>query len=393
MTRLSGANSFGSSISGLSIRNRTWMRAGKELGLTVTTSLTGSPSMRGTIDGISIIVDMHTHGSERRTRCLVAHKPVGPRAKLQLDTRLRQAARRFGIGSDVTIGDPLFDEKVRITTDSPDELSAFLSPARQAALLDLFVRYRNCIINNHEITVFLSGSWFTGWFAIVDAVKVLVDVAKVMEAPASLNAALQQQHAGDLAEATTELHKLNESSTNSFTTRLEAENLVELGERDQAAALYDAMQKKPPRVPSHDGWSNLAHTPPPPAPSPPAAQSSTQSQQEVIDELFDGALPSYLAVDQFDANYANTHVTWQGELERFHSYKTDLDFGNTPGTKAVVLLGSSGRSQLISNEVRAVLQLPDDIALRHGTNIRFTGQLLHIDRFSRMIYVANARVI
>ena len=58
-----------------------------------------------------------------------------------------------------------------------------------------------------------------------------------------------------------------------------------------------------------------------------------------------------------------------------------------------MLLGHSGNSDFISNEVQAVVQLPEGSGVERGSVVSFRGTLVRVDRFSRKLYVQYASVI
>lgn len=371
--------------------NNAWVSAAAELGLSSHLRFVGGPSMHGYIGDIGVSVEYITRATRRVLRYQVAHQPSGPPVRIRRESPMRDIERRRGLAVDVQIGDPLFDDNLMVESEHPDMLREFLTPARRAALTHLFEQNEDCQVLHNTIAVFQKGIEFHAP-NIIAMVTWLVDVASIMQDPDFINTALARQDAGDLAAATSDLHHLNQRQHNAFMLALQAEDHVSLGDREQAAALYDKMQAALP--PASSGWNTLAHTPAPttttPAPAPPVTKQL--DQQEVIDDLFDGSLAGYHAIERFDQHYANQPVHWIGEIERFTPYGHDGDFGAGPGIKAIVLLGGSGRSKLISNEVRAVVQLPPGLALRVGHTVSFTGTLFRIDRFSRNLYLTNASI-
>lgn len=123
----------------------------------------------------------------------------------------------------------------------------------------------------------------------------------------------------------------------------------------------------------------------------PAAPTATDlDQQHVIDDLFDADRMSWEIVEYFDATYHNADVDWRGEVSSYNSFRHDSDFGAGPGVKASILLGSTGRSGYISNEVHAIVQFPEGTELERGGTVEFRGTLVRVDRFSRKLYVQYA---
>ena len=122
-------------------------------------------------------------------------------------------------------------------------------------------------------------------------------------------------------------------------------------------------------------------------------------QDVVVNDLFSSDRMSWEIVEYFEQTYRNATVEWSGSVTRVSKYQRDLDFGVGPGIKATVLIGHAGVSDVISNEVHAVVQLPADasvpggVGIRTGDQIRFRGLLTNVDRFSRKIWVQHANLL
>lgn len=99
---------------------------------------------------------------------------------------------------------------------------------------------------------------------------------------------------------------------------------------------------------------------------------------------------SWEIVEHFEKTYQNKLVSWHGKVTTYSQYRHDSDFGEGPGIKATVLLGTVGVSKYVSSEVHAILDLPAIVELERGTEISFVGMLTTVDRFSRKLYVRSA---
>lgn len=343
--------------------NSSWIRTANHLGLDSHIGISIPRRMIGTIEGIHVSVKHMSHANQRVIAYEVRHRASGPPMRLQRDTALRRVERFFGKGVDIEIGDQAFDEYLVIETAHPELLRNYLTPARRTALVNLFTTNNDCEVRNDGITVYIPS------IAVVPnllTAKVfeLVDIAKVM-----------QGHGVD-----------------GDAEPLVMEPVIPPGARPSAASTTPTTP-----TPTRPAPMPTTPTPTPPSPKPPPSQPPSPQphglgQQVVIDDLFDGSRARYDAIERFTEEYANKKVHWQGEIERFSTYRHDTDFGDGPGIKAIVVLGAPGRSKLISAEVRAVVQLPPAVALRIGNTIAFSGTLRRVDRFSRQIYLADASV-
>jgi hypothetical protein len=94
----------------------------------------------------------------------------------------------------------------------------------------------------------------------------------------------------------------------------------------------------------------------------------------------------------FAEQYAGNEVTWTGKVRRITPYERDYDFGEAPGTKAVITVASVSNDLYGQTTIDAVVQFPRDAAARleHGAVVEFTGTLARVDSLMRNIYVTDA---
>lgn len=398
---------------------KAWSAAAERLGLRVELGGAWSrPSMRGTVDGVDIEVEVYLRGSgdskSKYTRYKAQHPPVGPPVVMR-----RQGAfsflRQFVGGVDVQVGDPFFDNRVIIEASDPAAVTEFLSPSRKAVALQLFESYTNVRITSRSITIETRGVT-RDVDELVRKVNRVLDAATVMAGAQPVDAALERRERGELSGAAQDLHAFNEGEPNSFSQLLEAETLVELGDHDGALGVLDRAEGRIGGDSSVAGWRAVAKRPPPPPPRglpqpPPSTASPSRPplppplpvptpaartappQQQVIDDLFDRGLLSFEVVERFETTYAGAEVAWTGEVIGADRYRTDLDFGPGPGMKATILLGSAGTSQMISTRVHAVAAFGDGTELERGTEVRFRGELIRVDRLTRRFYVGSAELL
>lgn len=391
-----------------------WGEVAPEFGLALNDGVNSRlPEMHGTHADGRISVEVHTTGSGKNktkwTRYTISHVPIGPPLALTRQGAMSTLANKFlpeplrqlaGI-TDHELGDPFFDDAVVIDSSYPDEVREFLTPTRRAAVLKLLSNFHTATFTDRSITVSTRGLE-TKPEPMRSTLRQLIAVASVMSDSEAVDQLLAHQQAGDLRHAAEGLHQLNQQSPNAFTRQLEAEAWTELGDHDSAAVVFDDLTKLLPENPDVANWSRVAHTPAPPPPrlaAPPVTPTATDrpeppttgpDQQAVIDDVFDPARMSWQIVEHFEATYQNQPVSWAGKVTTYSRYRHDSDFGEGPGIKATVLLGTVGRSDFVSSEVHAILELPALVELERGTHISFTGVLTTVDRFSRKLQVRSA---
>lgn len=369
-----------------------WSGAAEALGLHVDLGrgLSPRPKLSGAIGDVQVKVevDKPRNGNHNNifTGYTVRHAPVGPPVAMRRQGMLSRFAAVFG-GRDVVVGDPFFDDKIVVDSPHEDAAREFLTPARQAIILEVFNRWRHADVDHVSIRV-RTASVERKQAAIVETVRRLVAMAEVMGDPAGVDRALTKQLHGDMADAIADLHALNEQQPNVFVETLEAEGLVELGDHEQAQRVFQTVAQQLEIPEPKIGWDRLASLPPPVAL--PVPETPDVEQQAAIDDLFASDRLSFEIVEHFEHTYAHAIVAWSGEVSNYHSYQHDTDFTDGPGMKVTVLLGGAGKSSLVSNEVHAVVQLPRDSEIERGGNVAFRGTLVRVDRFARKLYVSAA---
>ena len=382
-----------------------WSEAGRRLGMTFQPGSFGQwHRLSGQFGDVTVEVGVRSTGNknqERWTTYLVRHPPAGPVVNL---TRQAPMSGLFSFVTgrrDVIIGDPIFDERVIVHAHDEVAVREFLTPARRAAVQELLAVFDRAEIERDTIQVATRGV-VTDVDQIVATVTRLVDMATVL-GDVQFNAILGHRQAGNLGQAANELHEYNQGRGNRFTSSVEAETLAEAGRHEQALAAFDELWAGQPDDPVSSGWYDLAATPDPapvrepavvetPLVATPATGPSPLAQQAVIDDLFHSDRMSWEAVEHFEATYRDRLVDWSGPVLAATAYDRDHDFDGGPGMKATVRIGHTGRSEFVSNQVDAVVEFGPDTRLREGDEIRFSGVLANVDRFSRKIWIRHAEL-
>ncbi len=388
--------------------NKAWQAAAHHLGLRFSGgSFFSRPTINGMLGDVRVEVSVFSSGGENSsnyTRYLVRHHPVGPPVTIRKQGALSFMRRLIG-RSDVLVGDPFFDERVIVDTKNEAAIRDFLTPERRAAVLDLLAVHPSAEFTHDSIRIDVLRIC-RDRRELAANVRRLVDIASVMGDVRVRDILAHQQH-GDLVRAAEELHELNQQRPNVFTETLEGEAFAEAGRHHEAAAALDAVWETQAGDPAVDGWHDLSHLPPPPPvpefaaaePGPPVTATGAVAapvdvrQDIVVNDLFSSDRMSWEVVEYFEQTYRNATVEWTGTVTRSAAYERDLDFGVGPGIKATVMVGHAGVSDLISNEVHAVVQLPAAALVQTGDQIRFRGLLTNVDRFSRKLWVQHAALI
>ena len=379
--------------------NAAWRAAGEHLQLHHTPgSMFNAPQLSGTIRGIAIRVEVDNRrqrgGSGPTTVYSADHRAqMTPRVTFR---RQHSASflRQIVGGHDMVVGDPRFDDSIVVDSQDGSAIAAYLTPARRAAILSIFSTWRDVDLNDRGLSVAIPGR-VKNAAEIVSTVNRLVDSCRVLAEHESLDAALAHRDDGELHVAAAALHELNaDPDPNVVTQILEAETLVASGESVRAVEIINSVTHRLPEDAEVDRWRDLlapadaATTPPETPPILPALD-----QQSVIDDLFADSRYGVQIDARFTEAFDGREITWSGEVENSRPYRSDADFGTEPGTKTMVDIGAVGSSRLMSNQVKAVIDLPDGTTLARGDQVTFRGTLLHVDRFTRRFYVRDAVMV
>ncbi len=381
-------------------------------------------SIVGERQGVRVTISQVQKGGDNKetyTRYLAEYPAVGPPVELKKQHAFSFVGRFFG-QTDVLIGDAGFDERVVISTNSPQEVNAFLTPGRKMAILNLFESHDGAAVTERSVRIDTRGTEKSPekMFAMA---KWIVDMGLFLSKPSEVDLALQQQAVGNLGQAVEQLHEINEAAgpegPNSFTQLLEAEGRMAMGDGAGAAEILDHMHL--PENKEALGLRDVAHkhpTPPDPPrpatpPTPPehaapvgqSVQPESEpapaldqtpgpdlSQQTVIDDLFSSHRTGYEVEDHFLENYVGHLVSWTGTVTRSMTYRFDSDFEGT-GLKVSIEIGTLENGQLISNTVTAVVQLEDHNEVERDDVITVQGTLHRVDRYMRNIYVRDAQIM
>jgi hypothetical protein len=414
-------------------RDAQWRDAAAELDLRFTTATWGYPSIAGHTGGFAVHVDVKKSGGENntvRTHYRVLYPPLGMGLKLRPENFVTKIGRFFG-GQDLEVGDDEFDASFHVKARDPNALRAFMTPSRRLMLLRLVAAYPTVEVNDDGLHLVANGATQSA-STIVSIVRRLVSAARQLsdqEDPtgAEMNETIAIQSQGDVGEAARRIGKGVRPHPDDFEVPIhEVEVLHAAGDDGAARKVLEDLSQRLPADPEVVGWRERLETavpappepappqPAPPAPTPPPIPSPTYMPAprsdaieasrepswapdavEMASALFGSRRMSFDTDRQFADEYAGKEIEWTGKVRRVTPYERDYDFGETPGTKAVMTVASIANDLYGQTTIDAVVQLSSDSAqhLTHGTTVAFAGTLARIDSLMRNIYVTNGRLV
>jgi len=371
--------------------NAAWKAAGEHLGLAHTPGrMLSSPQLNGSVRGVAVRVEVVSRNRSTLTVYSAVHPTPAPPVEFKRQHAVSFLRQIVG-GRDVVVGDPRFDDSIVVDAGSEIAITDYLTPARRAAILSIFSTWRTVELTDSWLSVSTTGRAKQAT-EMVSTINRMVDMVRVLADHEPVDAALSLLDDGELHDAATALHTVNAESDadNVVVQLLEAETLVAAGETVRAVEIVDQVAE---RLPDDPEVADLQHLVDATTDDDTTAPPASLDSPGVIDDLF--ASTRYgLDIDRrFSEAYAERVVTWTGTVEQSRGYRSDADFGTEPGTKTTVALGAVGGSRLMSNRVKAVVDLPDGTDLDRGDEITFRGTLLHVDRFTRRLYVRDAVLV
>jgi hypothetical protein len=304
--------------------------------------------LQGVVRGIEVRVEVSSRakGHDGPATVYTASGPI-PAPKVVF-RRQHPASflRQFIGGRDVEVGHPRFDNAVVVDAHDEAAMREYLTPARRDAILALFAIWRHVVITEQSLTVTVPGR-------AREATEIVATVERLVDAT------------------------------------------LALGPPSPATPPPPPLAPPPPVVPPA----------PPPSPAPPEpvdepvpagdadAAPPSLDQQAVVDDVFSDERFGAAIDEHFRRHYQGSQVTWTGTVEHARGYRSDVDFGTTPGTRATLTIGAIGNSRLRSNRTRAVVDLPEGTTPERGDELTVRGTLLRLDRFTRTFLVENAEIV
>lgn len=367
-----------------------WSRAAAQLGLSSSGGGFSTPTLQGQIGGLRVAVSVYSTGGKNKThwtryRATFPAKDVAIRLKRQ--TGLSRVTKFFG-ARDVEIGDVTFDDAFMIEADSAAKATQYLTLPRRTLLLKLFSLYRGVELTPGGLQITIRG-YEDKTADLVTTTRRLVSAARVLagltdEPP--VERSLRQRVQGDMTAAAEELREFEPTVDDLDVPLLEAEVLAGSGDLAAAQPILLELAEK---LPADEEVAGLQRAIERMTPDEPAPDKRSVGMQEILDDLFVSNRLSFETTEVFDEHYLGRSVTWRGQVKSVRDFRSDLDFGEGPGSKLVVAIAEVEHDLYGVSEVDAVVAVPADSAshLSRGDRVSFTGRLLKADSMMRNIYV------
>jgi hypothetical protein len=373
-----------------------WSAAARQLSLAHSGSGWSTPQLNGSIGGLLIRVDVYSTGGKNKTfytRYRATFPNKGAAVRLKRQTGLSRVTRFFG-AQDVEIGDAAFDDAFVIKAGSENRATQYLTLPRRTLLLKLYSLYRGVDLTPDYLEIVTRG-YETDTTSLVTSTRRLVSAGRVLAGltrdDERVERSLQNRARGDMGAAAEELHRLNFDTNDIDTPLLEAEMLASSGRLAEAEPLLIELSE---RLPADEEVAGLQRALERMEPTSAASDPSSVEMQEILDDLFVSNRLSFETAELFDEHYLGRPVSWSGKLKSIRDYRSDLDFGPGPGSKAVIAIAEIEHDLYGVSEIDAVVALPAGTAARlnRGDQVTFGGYLLKADSMMRNIYVRDGRL-
>ncbi len=378
-----------------------WERAGATLGLAVNRgSFFTRPRIEGTMGPLRVLVDTFTEGGSNNnqtfTRYRVGYPDLGLGLELKAQTAFSRITRLFG-AQDVEVGDAEFDDTWVVKAADPAAVRAFLSSSRRLSLLRLFSLHRRTRVDDTEIVVATKGlernkdNLVSTTRRIAAAGRRLLDEDGLVD---RMSRALDERLGGELAATSQDISTIVQPHPDDVDGRLlEVETLAASGRKEEAARAARRLAEVLPGDPEVEGWRTYAEAPERPAPAPSPIEAE-EADARLFETLFSSDRLSFETIALFDGQYRGRPVTWSGTVRDTRSYRTDLDFGEGPGVKAVVTVATIDHDLYGQTTIDAVIQLPPGgPELRRGDRVNVSGTLDRVDPLMRNVYLTAGEAV
>ncbi len=380
--------------------NEAWQRVAGELHCTFSPeTFVKRAHLAGTVEGIGVevksVVESTGKSSRQYTRYLVSYPSLGIGLRMRASGGWQKLTHVFG-AQDISTGDERFDPVVTVKGDDEEAVRRLLTPARRMSVHRLLAEHRGAVVEDSGIT-WDSNGLENDADQMLTVIRRMAGVAARLSegSVAQADSAMRVRAEGNPAEAA-EMLRLGAVSLEDRRDHAEA---AYAGARyDQAEAALAELERALPADGQVAAWRRRAgerrvHAALPDAPGDPVLTDPG----EVADDLFDPDLLTYDATRLFEDRYEGRTVRWQGKVVRSSAYRTDLEFGGGPGTRAVIRVHRLGWDVYGGRDVDAVVALPAEAhaALRSAGDreVAFEGRLVRADSLMRNLFVAGGRLL
>ncbi len=398
--------------------NQKWERAASQLGLKFEGSgFFSSRRISGRYKGFNVAVDTFPSDKRTWTRFRISYPSLG------IGLRIKKQGFFSGFWNffrdqDIEVGDAAFDDAVVIEGRSPNQVIAFLTPARRLRIRNLFISYPESVIEDSQITC-QTDSLIKNAHIIVSSVRNITALAwhltGLREEDAVIERSMKARDAGRIEEALEVISEKN-VRTDPVTTRAEritikippeiivkeefvstekdrikGELLYLTDKKEEAKKVFEHLLIDAPEDPEIRKWVEKGTDQP---------QTTTPASQVALDvasicqTLFDPRKFSSDVNQTFETQYKGKGINWKGKLHSVEACSYDHVFGGMEGTRATLEVAEVPSVFYGKTKVFAVLQLPKSalVSLKESIGKEFTlsGQLLKVDGIMSNIYIADS---
>ena len=395
--------------------NEAWAAAAGVLGGSFHPATTfGQPRLDAVIEGFEATAYGFTRSSgssssNTHTAYRVSYPLLGLGLSIERQGMWQQLGAMFG-GRDIEVGDPAFDELVVVKGDDPQRVAAFLDEARRLAVHRLVAEFGGVKITDDHIAWSSSGRERDP-DRIVSVLRRFVSVARTLQGGVrrSMTEALRAQAEGDPGRAVAFLaadpwqpDALGERSGEAvpdpeerFITGVAAYS----GGRYYEAA--EAMRDVEAALPADEQAAKWRRRAEERAALPVGEErpdvETIDDPAGLADEVFAPGMMTFDGTAAFEDRFEGRRVRWKGTLVRSRPYRSDLDFGRGPGTKAVFRVYRLGFDLYGGRDVDAVVRLGEEahevLRDRREEEFTFEGTLLRVDSLMRNVYVEDGSLV
>ncbi len=376
-----------------------WAVAAERLGIAVESTSFSHPRIAGVVDDFPVIVEVKGSGDSARTVYHISYPPLGAPFRLRREGGAQRILRVIGV-QDVQVGDHEFDTTFDVATDAPEQLTTLLTPARRFSLLRLVAVHGTLVVTETGLEATTRKAEGKAQ-RIENTVRRLTATAQHLVGTAAtpeLDAAIAARVGGDLAESLDRMDRIVADHPNDLDARvLQADAALSAGDEARLRSAAEAVASRLPADREIEAMQAAAARELQPIDAPRSGSATPVTEADsmaMFDAIFGGNRLSFESEAEFATTYRGRQVQWRGTVKAARPYEEDLDFGDGPGTKAVITVASIQSDLYGNTEVDAVVALPADqgAPLARGDVVSFTGTLHKADAMMRNIFVRDGRL-
>ncbi len=369
-----------------------WLAVANELDLEMEAPRFGQSRIHGSTDEFTVTVEMTGSGDNAQTRYRVDYPAQTKAFQIRRESGGQKILKAFG-REDLEIGDQAFDDAFVVSAVDLDALKAWLNTPRRGSLLRLLSSHPGMLVTERSLQVTTVGVERNPQ-TVLATVRRMLDTGRHLlgRGPTKqLEEANELRTKGDLLAALKALDAAVAEKPDDIDTRLlRAETALSAGALETARRDLDEIEPSLGGDPEVRGLREVLDRPPP---SPPSTDD-VPDPDRMFQEIFGKGRLSFETDELFAERYKGRGVQLSGSVRSARPYVHDLDFGEGPGTKAVVTVAAITSDLYGNTAIDAVVALPPAMErdLERGRNVEITGTLARVDPMMRNVFLDNATV-